>query len=117
MWWKIARESAFRVSGLQRCDHRTCIFVRSKKIMNAETFAQTLRQLQNRRPFRRFTVGVVSGTNFTIGRPEALVFRDGTAVYIAPGGTPWWFDDESVEYFKEAEPRTAASALRKIPTR
>jgi hypothetical protein len=70
--------------------------------MNAETFEQTLRHLQNRRPFRRFTVGLVSGTKFTVDHPEALIFRDGTAVYIAPGGAPWWFDDESVEYLKEA---------------
>jgi hypothetical protein len=52
-------------------------------------------------PFRRFTVGLVSSTNFTVDPPEALIFRAGTAVYIAPDGTPWWFDDETVEYLKQ----------------
>jgi hypothetical protein len=78
--------------------------------MDARTFERTLRQLSNRRPFRRVTVGLVSGTNFTVDHPEALIFRGGTAVYIAPDGTPWWFDDESVEYLKQAN---GARARRK----
>jgi hypothetical protein len=67
--------------------------------MRGEHFDRTLRGLQRRKPFRRFTVELVSGDRFQVDHPEALVVRAGVAVFIAKDGTPVWFDHESVSQF------------------
>ncbi|MFV1967766.1 MAG: hypothetical protein ACC628_20235 [Pirellulaceae bacterium] len=64
--------------------------------MNAEHFERTLRAFQRRAPFRAFTVELVSGDRFQVDHPEALVLRDGVAVFIAVGGVPTLFDHEGV---------------------
>ena len=64
--------------------------------MTPDHFDRTLRALQRRKPFRPFTVELVSGDQFQVDHPEALVLRDGVAVFIAAGGTPVLFDHESV---------------------
>jgi hypothetical protein len=64
--------------------------------MNAEHFERTLRAFQRRTPFRPFTVELVSGNRFQVDHPEALVLRDGVAVFIAAGGVPTLFDHEGV---------------------
>ena len=64
--------------------------------MTADNFDRTLRAFQRRTPFRPFTVELVSGDRFQVDHPEALVLRDGVAVYVAAGGYPTLFDHESV---------------------
>ena len=64
--------------------------------MVAETFERSLRGFTRRAPFRPFDVELVSGGRFTVDHPEALVFRGGVAVYVAPNGTPTLFDHEGV---------------------
>ena len=64
--------------------------------MDAEHFERTLRAFQRRTPYRSFTVELLSGNRFQIDHPEALVLRDGVAVFIAAGGVPPLFDHESV---------------------
>ena len=64
--------------------------------MKAQAFDRTLRGFSRRVPCRRFTVELVSGTRFTVDHPEALVFRGGVAVYIAPDGNLTVFDHEVV---------------------
>jgi len=64
--------------------------------MQAETFDETLRGFSRRVPFKPFSVELVSGTSFTVDHPEALVFRAGIAVYIAPSGALSIFDHEGV---------------------
>jgi hypothetical protein len=64
--------------------------------MTAETFDRYLRAFTRVKPFRSFTVELVSGDRFSVDHPEALVFRSGTAVYIDPKGTPVIFDHEGV---------------------
>jgi hypothetical protein len=64
--------------------------------MKAINFEQTLRAFQQRTPFRAFTVELVSGHRFQVDHPEALVLRDGVAVFIAKGGMPVVFDHEGV---------------------
>jgi len=64
--------------------------------MQAEAFDRALRGCSRRFPFRHFTVELVSGTRFTVKHPEALVFRGGTTVYIAPDGNLTIFDHEGV---------------------
>jgi hypothetical protein len=64
--------------------------------MQPRAFERSLRELSNRVPFQRFNVEFVSGSRITVDHPEALVFRGGLAVYVAPDGTPSLFDHESV---------------------
>jgi hypothetical protein len=44
-------------------------------------------------------VALVNGDRFEVDRPDALVVRDGVAVYVAPGGVPVLFDYEGVNQF------------------
>jgi len=64
--------------------------------MTNDNFERTLRAFQRRTPFKVFTVELVSGNRFQVDHPEALVLRDGIAVYVARGGVPVLFDHESV---------------------
>ncbi|MEX2119704.1 MAG: hypothetical protein WD847_08925 [Pirellulales bacterium] len=64
--------------------------------MTADHFDCTLRAFQRRTPFRPFTVELVSGYRFQVDHPEALVLRDGVAVFVARGGIPTLFDHEGV---------------------
>jgi hypothetical protein len=64
--------------------------------MDISQFERSLRAFQRRTPFRSFTVALVSGDHFQVDHPEALVLRDGVAVFIAAGGIPTLFDHSSV---------------------
>ena len=70
--------------------------------MQPQTFERSLRAFSQRVPFRPFAVELVSGSLVTVDHPEALVFRGGLAVYIAPDGTPSLFDHEGVNRLSEA---------------
>jgi hypothetical protein len=67
--------------------------------MTSDHFDRTLRAFQRRTPFRSFTVELMSGDRFQVDHPEALVVRDGAAVFIARRGVPTLFDHESVSQF------------------
>jgi len=67
--------------------------------MTAENFQSALDALHQRRPFRPFTVELVSGDRFEVDYPNALSTRDGVAVFLSPGGAPVIFDHESVSQF------------------
>jgi hypothetical protein len=47
------------------------------------------------------------GIRFTIEHPEALVFRAGTAVYLAPEGNLTIFDHEGVSRLSDVNGRRA----------
>lgn len=64
--------------------------------MTAEKFENSLKALRQRKPFRPFTVELVSSDRFEVDFPDALVIRDGVAVFIGPGGVPVLFDHEGV---------------------
>ena len=64
--------------------------------MTAEHFEQIFDALCHRSPFHPFTVEIVGGQRFEIDHPQAMVVRDGVAVFLQPGGVPVWFDHESV---------------------
>ncbi len=64
--------------------------------MDAGQFERSLRAFQRVSPFRPFTVALVNGDRFQVDHPEALVLRDGVAVFIAAGGVPTLFDHTSV---------------------
>jgi hypothetical protein len=64
--------------------------------MQADHFNNTLVAFKRRTPFRPFTVALVNGDRFEVDYPDALVVRDGVAIYIKPGGVPVIFDHEGV---------------------
>jgi hypothetical protein len=64
--------------------------------MTADNFDNALRTLQHAQPFALFTVELNNGHRFEVDSPFALVVRDGVAVYVAPGGIPVLFDQNSV---------------------
>jgi hypothetical protein len=67
--------------------------------MVAENFDQSLNAFKRRVPFRPFTVALVNGDRFGVDFADALVVRDGVAIYVGPGGVPVIFDHEGVSQF------------------
>ena len=67
--------------------------------MRSDHFDRSLKAFQRRRPFRPFTVELVSGDRVQVDHSEALIVRDGVAVFVARGGVPTLFDHESVSQF------------------
>ena len=68
-------------------------------MMTAENFNTTLTALRQRHPFQIFTVVLHGGERFEVDYADALVIREGIAVFIAPGGGPMVFDHDSVLQF------------------
>jgi hypothetical protein len=64
--------------------------------MDSRTFDATIQTFRRRLPFRPFTVAMVNGDRFEVDHPEAVVVRDGVALYVAAGGIPVIFDREGV---------------------
>jgi hypothetical protein len=67
--------------------------------MEAANFDEALSAFKRRNPYRPFTVALVNGDRFEVDYPDALVVRDGVAVYIRAGGIPILFDHEGVNQF------------------
>jgi hypothetical protein len=67
--------------------------------MGVQNFDQTLNAFKNRKPFRPFTVVLIDGSRFEVDFPNALVVRDGVAIFVAAGGIPTIFDHEGVSQF------------------
>jgi hypothetical protein len=64
--------------------------------MDRGAFAGTIRAFRQRTPFRPFTVVTVSGNRYEIDHPEAILERDGVALFAGPGGVPVIFDHDGV---------------------
>ena len=64
--------------------------------MQPALFDKKLGAFHKRAPFRPFTVALVNGYRFEVDHADALVVRDGVAIFVAPGGTPVVFDHEGV---------------------
>ena len=75
--------------------------------MKAQAFDAVLRSFIARRPFRPFTVEMMSGTAITVDHPEALVLRGGAAVFLDRLGRPAYFDEESVVQIGRARNQAA----------
>ena len=64
--------------------------------MTIENFENVLLAMIRRRPFKPFTVELHGEQRFEIDHPEATVFRQGFAIFMAPGPVPVYFDHDSV---------------------
>ena len=65
--------------------------------MDRDVFTGTIQAFRRRTPFRPFTVVTVSGARQEVDHQDAIVVRDGVAIFAAPGGIPVIFDHESVD--------------------
>ena len=70
--------------------------------MTKANFEARLRGLQEIQPSRAFTVVLEDGKRFEVDRPDKVGFREGSAVFLAPGGIPIFFDHEGVVNFVTA---------------
>ena len=64
--------------------------------MTAEHFDEVLEALRDVKPYRVFTVELHGWKRIEVDLPSALIVRYGVAVFLAPGGSPVWFDHDSV---------------------
>ena len=64
--------------------------------MNRDTFDSTIRAFKDRMPFRPFSIAMVNGDRLEIDHSDAMVVRDGVALFVGPGGVPVVFDHEGV---------------------
>lgn len=76
--------------------------------MTADNFDRVFTELRDDQPFQIFTVELNGGRRFEIDHPHALIIRDGVAVFLAPGGTPIFFDHDSVNQVIRARANTDA---------
>ncbi len=67
-----------------------------RDIVDRDTFDSTIRAFKNRRPFHTFTVALVDGDRVEVDHADAIVVRDGVALFAGPGGVPVIFDHEGV---------------------
>lgn len=65
--------------------------------MDRDVFTGTIQAFKRRTPFRPFTVVTMSGGRQEVDHQDAIVVRDGVAIFAAPGGIPVIFDHESVD--------------------
>jgi hypothetical protein len=78
--------------------------------MNADTFESLLETLTTRKPFRIFTVELHNGNRFEVDHPHAVLWRNGFAIFAAPGPVPIYFDHEGVVQFIDAPASDAPAA-------
>jgi len=67
--------------------------------MERDVFAAAIRTFKGRTPFRPFTVVTVSGGRHEVDHAEAILERDGVALFAGPGGVPVIFDHQGVSEF------------------
>jgi hypothetical protein len=79
--------------------------------MTTENFEGFLEALVSRKPFKVFTVELHNGNRFEVDHPRAILWRDGHAIFSAPGHIPIYFDHEAVVQIIDA-PATEAPASR-----
>ena len=70
--------------------------------MTREDFACIITTLWRLRPFRPFTVELLTGQRVEVDRADALIYREGTAVFVGPGPAFYLFFHDSVTQIVEA---------------
>jgi hypothetical protein len=79
--------------------------------MTTENFEGFLEAFVSRTPFRVFTVELHNGNRFEVDHPRAILWRDGYAIFAAPGHIPIYFDHEAVVQIIDA-PASEAPASK-----
>ncbi len=79
--------------------------------MTAENLEGFLEAFVSRKPFKVFTVELHDGNRFEVDHPRAILWRDGYAIFAAPGHIPIYFDHEGVVQIIDA-PANDAPATR-----
>lgn len=64
--------------------------------MDRDTFTETIKAFKHRTPFQPFTVATVIGNRYEVDFSDAIVVRDGLAIYVGPGRVPVIFDYDGV---------------------
>jgi hypothetical protein len=72
--------------------------------MTPANFQRALRAFQRQSPFRPFTISLIDGDRFQVHHPEALIVREGVAVFFAADGEIRLFDHEGVSQFERESP-------------
>ena len=75
--------------------------------MTVENFDRALRIFIDRKPFEVFMVELHGGQRLEVDHPGAMLFRDGSAFFFAPGGIPVLFDRNRVNQTFGAPANTA----------
>ena len=78
--------------------------------MTAEDFEAFLEAFVSRKPFKVFTVELHNGSRFEVDHPRAILWRDGYAIFAAPGHIPIYFDHEGVVQIIDAPASEAPAA-------
>ena len=81
--------------------------------MTVENFEELLKAFLFRRPFRVFTVELHNGNRFEVDHPLAVAYRDGHAIFAAPGYVQIYFDNEGVVQMIDAPASQAPGRKRK----
>jgi hypothetical protein len=79
--------------------------------MTIESFEGFLEAFVSRKPFKAITVELHNGNRFEVDHPRAILWRDGNAIFAAPGHIPIYFDHEAVVQIIDA-PATEAPASK-----
>ncbi len=77
--------------------------------MDRDVFTGTIQAFTRRTPFRPFTVVTMSGGRQEVDHQDAIIVRDGVAVFAAPGGIPVIFGHESVDQVTQGGPWPTAA--------
>ncbi len=70
--------------------------------MSPENFDIVIRVLLGRRPFRAFTIKLLSGEVFEVDHSRAIYLLQGVIVFNSPGTIPIMFDHQSVGHVIDA---------------
>ena len=64
--------------------------------MDRDTLGVTIRTFKQRTPFQPFTLALENGDRLEVDHTEAVIYREGTGMFLGPGGVPVIFDHEGV---------------------
>ncbi len=81
--------------------------------MKSTNFQNSLQGFVRRRPFKPFTVELVSGDRFVVDHPEALALRGSVAVFINPDGKFALFDSTGVSQLTAVNDNGGRSTRRR----
>ncbi len=76
--------------------------------MTRDEFEDRMRTLVRRRPFRQFTIVLLTGERIEVDVPEAVAWGGGAAGYLSARGEPTLFDCSQVQEIVDPMPEPAS---------